>query len=1046
MKKLKYKIIGISILILGGFTFFASAQVIPFTSKQLAPSPSNGKCLVSNGNKNSWNDCGSGGGGVGTSTNPFMATYFVATSTEATSQFAGITTNSEVDPYDYNCAGTNATTTTGSILISSNSLTVNSASGWRVGMGIAIPGAGTSDTNELVTTITNISGTTFTLADSTTAGAIGVIIYHDDTSCLQRVVDSGKNPHLRLGNYNVTSAISITKPQIFRCEGGVNNLPRVSPEDTFTGGSVIWNRGKTNDTIKLKSSYTTIEQCSINQDPLVTPTAGWGINIGSSTYQVGMPKILFNVVYGTYGGIAITGKVVPAYIGGNLFWSLGGVGNLAAAMYIDNDSPAGDIKWIGNEFRMINPGLTGYIVSADVEQFTDNKFNNNTNPALIIDTNGGGGGNHIDAQSFVNCSFEGSTGLTSPLIHINGNSSGISFIGGEIGTDFGYGGILIQDNVTRVSVVGVNFSAMTGDPITNTSTGSRNFQFLGNIQPVAETGSSTLKSLPNSTIGYRLGIGTSTPSADLDIFTINGATGQTTSSFQLQAAKYGYRFEGGLTQGAGALFRIIRMADSNIEEIGRISDKSFSFGTTSPSARFRVWGEGTGATQLFELDNNASTTIAKFLDNGTGYFLGNIGIGTTTPWRTLSVNGSSDLGNNALAGYFTATTSTASIFPYASTTALSAITLCLTGDLPCRSTWPSSGGSGNVSTSSVPVVGQLAYWTTTTATPALLSTVATSSETCTSPLSCTGFNVVGNGGGAISLGTVGVANGGTGQTSFGQGWLHTDGTTFTSSTSPTVNYIYATSTTATSTFQGGINVAGFVRIGTNTVNAANAVSILHLINNSSVQNTMLKLQNISGAVAGTVDIGFIDSNSGAAGDAARIGMTRTNRTQSGDTTLDFWTSGTGAFTEKLTIRDDGNLGIGTTSPFAKLSITGVATLIPFAISTTTSTSASTTLFMIDKAGDVHYGGGTPILSSCGTGPSLDANSTDQSGTVTFGASASACTITFSVVKASSPHCIVTAQSLSLTNALTYTETATALTLTEASSGGLKFDYFCPLGH
>jgi len=76
------------------------------------------------------------------------------------------------------------------------------------------------------------------------------------------------------------------------------------------------------------------------------------------------------------------------------------------------------------------------------------------------------------------------------------------------------------------------------------------------------------------------------------------------------------------------------------------------------------------------------------------------------------------------------------------------------------------GGGGNVSTSSVPVVGQLAYWTTTTATPALLATVGTSSETCTSPLSCTAFNVVGSGG-ALSLGTVGIANGGTGLTTIG---------------------------------------------------------------------------------------------------------------------------------------------------------------------------------------------------------------------------------------------------------------------------------------
>ena len=105
---------------------------------------------------------------------------------------------------------------------------------------------------------------------------------------------------------------------------------------------------------------------------------------------------------------------------------------------------------------------------------------------------------------------------------------------------------------------------------------------------------------------------------------------------------------------------------------------------------------------------NAGTAgqIAYYLANGTTVTgtssvminpLGQVGIGTTTPWRTLSVTGSSDLGNNALAGYFTATSSTASVFPYASTTALTAstlyaTTLCLAAD--CRTIWPTSGGTG----------------------------------------------------------------------------------------------------------------------------------------------------------------------------------------------------------------------------------------------------------------------------------------------------------------------------------------------------------------
>lgn len=47
------------------------------------------------------------------------------------------------------------------------------------------------------------------------------------------------------------------------------------------------------------------------------------------------------------------------------------------------------------------------------------------------------------------------------------------------------------------------------------------------------------------------------------------------------------------------------------------------------------------------------------------------------------------------AQYFTATSTTnKSTFPYASSTAFSATTICFTGDLPCRTTWPSGSGGG----------------------------------------------------------------------------------------------------------------------------------------------------------------------------------------------------------------------------------------------------------------------------------------------------------------------------------------------------------------
>ena len=58
--------------------------------------------------------------------------------------------------------------------------------------------------------------------------------------------------------------------------------------------------------------------------------------------------------------------------------------------------------------------------------------------------------------------------------------------------------------------------------------------------------------------------------------------------------------------------------------------------------------------------------------------------------------------------------------------------LCLNGD--CKTAWPTGGaggGTGTVSTSTAPVAGQLAYWTTSGVNPELLSTVATGTLTTT---------------------------------------------------------------------------------------------------------------------------------------------------------------------------------------------------------------------------------------------------------------------------------------------------------------------------
>lgn len=86
---------------------------------------------------------------------------------------------------------------------------------------------------------------------------------------------------------------------------------------------------------------------------------------------------------------------------------------------------------------------------------------------------------------------------------------------------------------------------------------------------------------------------------------------------------------------------------------------------------------------------------------------------------------------NLMAPFFYSTSTTnASIFPFASSTAFSATTICLTSDI-CRSTWPSGSGTTviPVATSSAETAGNLAYWTSTGGTPATLGKIATTTLT-----------------------------------------------------------------------------------------------------------------------------------------------------------------------------------------------------------------------------------------------------------------------------------------------------------------------------
>ncbi|MEK7382111.1 MAG: hypothetical protein AAB262_02380, partial [Elusimicrobiota bacterium] len=272
-----------------------------------------------------------------------------------------------------------------------------------------------------------------------------------------------------------------------------------------------------------------------------------------------------------------------------------------------------------------------------------------------------------------------------------------------------------------------------------------------------------------------------------------------------------------------------KVSSSNSMVLGGVGSNAINvaIGTTSPWAKLSIQNTYGNQTPLFDI---ASSTSAAYATSSVFRVAasGNLGIGTTSPNWKLSVAGIGSFDDYVRTSYFTATSTTASTFPYASTTALTVSGNSYLGTVS-SGTWNGTsisnqyGGTG-IDSSALTGLAQI------------VSGTWRASSTLSAAYGGTGWNslqantvLLGNGAGRIattSAGTDGyvlglsagvptwlatstlstitgiltVAKGGTGQTSFGQGWLHSDGSTFTSSTSPTVAYLTATSTTATSTF------------------------------------------------------------------------------------------------------------------------------------------------------------------------------------------------------------------------------------------------------
>lgn len=137
----------------------------------------------------------------------------------------------------YNVSPDGDTATTGDMNSGTDQLTnIASVATWVAGMGIRVTAAGVASA-DLVTTVSSISGTTFTLADNAGTTQTGAAVYHDEDTGLQAAIDAaaaideGGVVELPMGKFRLVSDVDLKSKVSLRGQGESTVI--LSPTGTY---------------------------------------------------------------------------------------------------------------------------------------------------------------------------------------------------------------------------------------------------------------------------------------------------------------------------------------------------------------------------------------------------------------------------------------------------------------------------------------------------------------------------------------------------------------------------------------------------------------------------------------------------------------------------------------------------------------------------------------------------------------------------------------------------------------------------------------------